>query len=210
MLPRKAHYVICLMMAMASLAADAQARKQQGERTPTAAPADDPSRASAATVTELTPRERMLLDRIEALERRLAELESRSAPRPGSPAETEAQPLAARGPAPADPAAAAQPSVDDRAILGFLKGTTINLTLDGYYSYNFNRPVGRINLLRAYDVSSNSFSLNQATVVIERAPDVQAGRRFGARLDLQYGQATETLQGNAANEPRPQAYRPIF
>jgi hypothetical protein len=30
------------------------------------------------------------------------------------------------------------------------------------------------------------------------------------RLDLQYGQATETLQGNAANELRPQVYRPVW
>ena len=44
------------------------------------------------------------------------------------------------------------------------------VTLDGYYGYNFNRPTGGINLLRAYDVSSNSFSLNQASIVIENAP----------------------------------------
>src|SRR6185295_13030276 len=55
----------------------------------------------------------------------------------------------------------------DRGVLDFFRDTTFNVTLDGYYSYNFNRPVGRINLLRAYDVSSNSFSLNQATIVIE-------------------------------------------
>ncbi len=101
-------------------------------------------------------------------------------------------------------------SEDDRGVLDFWRGTTFNLTVDGYYGYNLNRPVGSINLLRAYDVTSNSFSLNQAALVIERAPDVEAGRRFGARLDLQYGQATETVQGNAANEPRPQAYRNIW
>jgi len=99
---------------------------------------------------------------------------------------------------------------EDRKALDFLHDTTLNFTFDGYYAYNFNRPVGRVNLLRAYDVSSNSFSINQATVILEQAPDTSKGRRFGARLDLQYGQATETLQGNAANEPRPQAYRPIF
>jgi hypothetical protein len=99
---------------------------------------------------------------------------------------------------------------DDRSTLDFLHDTTLNFTFDSYYGYNLNRPVGRVNLLRAYDVSSNSFSINQATVVLERAPDPSNGRRFGARLDLQYGQATETLQANAANEPRPQAYRPIF
>ena len=68
--------------------------------------------------------------------------------------------------------------------------------VDGYYEYNFNNPVGRVNLLRAYDVSSNAFSLNQADLIVERAPDVDAGRRYGARLDLQFGQATATLQGN--------------
>lgn len=92
----------------------------------------------------------------------------------------------------------------------FLQGTTLNLLLDGYYEYNFNRPAGRVNLLRAYDVSSNSFSLNQATVILERAPDPAAGRRFGARVDLQYGQATDALQGSATNELRPQTYRPLF
>ena len=64
--------------------------------------------------------------------------------------------------------------------------------------------MGRVNLLRAYDVLSNEFSLNQADVVVEHAPDVTAGRRWGWRLDLQFGQATDTLQGNPANEPRPQ------
>jgi Putative beta-barrel porin-2, OmpL-like. bbp2 len=92
----------------------------------------------------------------------------------------------------------------------FFSDTTINLSLDGYYAYNFNAPVGRVNLLRAYDVLSNNFSLNQASVIFDREPDVSAGRRFGARLDLQYGQATDTLQGNPANEPRPEVYRNIF
>src|SRR6516164_5789542 len=91
-----------------------------------------------------------------------------------------------------------------------LGGTTLNVGVDGYYGYNFNNPIGRTNLLRAYDVSSNAFSLNQASVILENAPDVEAGRRFGARLDLQFGQATATLQGNPVNEPRPAIYRNVF
>lgn len=94
--------------------------------------------------------------------------------------------------------------------LGFLRQTTIELGLDGYYAYNFNNPIGRVNLLRAYDVSSNSFSLSQASLILKEDPDVSVGRRFGLRLDFQYGQATETLQGSAANEPRPDVYRPVF
>jgi hypothetical protein len=84
-------------------------------------------------------------------------------------------------------------STDDRETLDFWRDTTVNLTVDGYYAYNINRPLGGINLLRAYDVLSNSFSVNQASVIFERAPKVEEGRRFGARLDLQFGQATETL-----------------
>jgi hypothetical protein len=56
--------------------------------------------------------------------------------------------------------------------------SALDFTLDGYYGYNFNRPAGRVNLLRAYDVSSNSFSISQATVILEEAPDVSQGRRF--------------------------------
>jgi putative OmpL-like beta-barrel porin-2 len=98
----------------------------------------------------------------------------------------------------------------DNKVLSFLRETTVNVSLDGYYAYNFNDPVGRVNLLRAYDVLSNEFSLNQAGIVFEHAPDAATGRRWGGRLDLQFGQATDTLQGNPANEPRPQIYRNIF
>lgn len=101
-------------------------------------------------------------------------------------------------------------TAEDRSVLDYLKGTTINAMFDGYYDYNFNDPVGRVNLLRAYDVLSNAFSLSQADLIVERAPDLAAGRRYGARIDLQYGQATATSQGNPLNEPRPDIYRNIF
>ena len=93
---------------------------------------------------------------------------------------------------------------------GFPGGTTFNVLFDGYYGYNFNAPIGRVNLLRAYDVSSNNFSINQAALVVENAAEPDHGKYWGLRLDLQYGQATETLQGNAQNEPRPDIYRNIF
>jgi len=89
-------------------------------------------------------------------------------------------------------------------------GATLNYTLDGYYDYDFNHPIGRVQYLRAYDVLSNAFSINQADMVFAWDPDVAGGRRYGMRLDLQFGQATETLQGNPANEPRPEIYRNIF
>lgn len=89
-------------------------------------------------------------------------------------------------------------------------GATLNYAFDGYYDYDFNHPIGRVQYLRAFDVLSNVFSINQADVIFDLDPDVAAGRRYGVRLDLQFGQATETLQGNPANEPRPEIYRNIF
>jgi hypothetical protein len=82
--------------------------------------------------------------------------------------------------------------------------------LEGYYQYNWNRPYDRINLLRAYDTRANVFGIQQASLIIDGAPAVEAGRRFGARIDLQFGQATETVQGSAANEPRPDVYRNVW
>lgn len=155
---------------------------------------------AGVTNAQTSAREEELLRRIEELERRLAAVEratgtvlSADSPRPAAPTESPAAPQGS----PPPPASGAA-------------GLTISGTIDGYYSYNFNRPVGRVNLLRAYDVSSNSFSLNQATLIVERAADVSAGRRFGLRADLQYGQATESQGGNPANEMRPQVYRNLF
>jgi Putative beta-barrel porin-2, OmpL-like. bbp2 len=59
-------------------------------------------------------------------------------------------------------------------------------------------------------VSSNAFSLSQAGVILENKVDPEHGKRFGLRLDMQFGQATETLQGSASNELRPDVWRNIF
>ncbi len=145
-------------------------------------------------------REAELLERIRRLEERISALEHREAP-----ASAQAPTTAAAAPVVPDhvPQSAPVPIPN-------VGGTTFNVNFDGYYGYNFNRPAGRVNLLRAYDVTSNNLSINQAGIVIERAPDIAAGRRFGLRLDLMFGQATETLQGGAQNEPRPQVYRNVF
>src|SRR5580765_3560179 len=149
--------------------------------------------------------------RIEKLENEVSELKvvinqlQAASPRPTEPkgSDVKAQ----------DTASPEQQNVvgsEDRKILDFLRNTTINVGLDTYYGNNFNNPVGRVNLLRTYDVLSNEFSINQASVIFEHAPNLNAGRRWGGRLDLQFGQATDTLQGNPSNEPRPQIYRNIF
>jgi hypothetical protein len=81
---------------------------------------------------------------------------------------------------------------------------------EGYYQYNWNRPYDRVNLLRAYDTRANVFSIQQANIIVESAANVDEGQRWGARVDLQFGQATETVQGGAANEPRPDVYRHVW
>ena len=152
------------------------------------------------------------MDRIARLEQRMAMLESKlnvaSTPQPF---ESSAPVSASTGVATVTPTTTGQIAAQTKApIPGFPPGTTINLYFDGHYGWNFNQPVGRVNLLRANDVMSNNFTLNQVGLIVERAPDVAAGRRFGARVDLMFGLNTETLQGGTQNEPRPQVYRNIF
>ncbi len=99
------------------------------------------------------------------------------------------------------------PATSDDTIWSNVK---FGATFEGGYQYNWNKPPDRVIALRAYDTRSNSFSIQQAALVIDAAPDVEKGRRGGMRIDLQFGQATEALQGSAANEPRPDAYRYLW
>src|SRR5665213_2522158 len=153
---------------------------------------------------------RVLLDK---LQKRIDHLEAASpASQPNPPSAQPVQIVQSQPPPVANQALAEQPgpAPSKTPDAGLLGGTTVNLLLDTYYEYNFNDPIGRANLLRAYDVTSNTFALNQAALVLENAPKPDEGKRWGARLDLQWGQATQTLQGNSANEPRPDIYRALF
>ena len=156
--------------------------------------------AGAQSANELNTEVAELRALVMKLQARVDRLEARAQP-------AAVAPLASAAVAPPQAAVGGGTPEPSTALPG---GTTFNFLIDGYYGYNFNSPIGRANLLRAYDVTSNAFSLNQATVVIENAPDPARGKRYGARLDLQFGQATATLQGSAANEPRPAIYRNIF
>ena len=69
--------------------------------------------------------------------------------------------------------------------------TTFTGTLDGYYSGNFNKPPSRTNVLRAFDINHNEFSLNYAELAIE-----QKAAPVGFRVDLGFGDAARIV--NAA------------
>lgn len=113
-------------------------------------------------------------------------------------------------PPPATEGAPAAPQSASAATANPFQHLQFGAALEGYYQFNWNRPPDRVILLRAYDTRSSVFSLQQAAIVIESAPAVDAGRRFGGRIDLQFGQATETVQGSPANEPRPDVYRHVW
>ena len=112
-----------------------------------------------------------------------------------------AAPAAAQEP-PATPAPVQESSPLEHVVFG--------VGLEGFYQYNWNTPYDRVNLLRAYDTRANVFGIQQANVIVESVPAVDKGRRFGVRIDLQFGQATGTVQGSAVNEPRPDVYRHIW
>ncbi len=164
----------------------------------------------------------MLLDRVTHLEQRIEVLEQKLAKQDATATTSEqanaasqksllsAPSAAVAEPQPAELAQRQSQKPDVLPPPSFLGGTTLNVNLDTYYGYNFNNPIGRANLLRAYEVSSNAFSLGQAGLILDNEPDPAKGKRWGFRLDFQYGQATETLQGNPVNEPRPEIYRNVF
>ena len=197
---RSAEGVLVLLMIAFPFSLTVRAQSQTGT-----ASTDVPGRAQSSE--GLQQRVGELEGEVAELKRIVKELQSNSQSA-GGPQD----PPSTRLTAGAQPVSAEQATLtpQDRKSLDFLRDTTINIGVDGYYAYNFNAPVGRVNLLRAYDVLSNSFSLNQASVIFDHPPDLAAGRRFGGRLDLQFGQATDTLQGNPSNEPRPDIYRNIF
>ena len=195
--PSRRHSCTLLFISGLALCASIFSQAQSADSTP-----------AKSTDSELEKRVNELTQKVEELTRLVEQLQGQIAPaqptslakRPASPAGSTATPNSVPAP----------PVAPTSSMASILSGMTFNALLDGYYEYNFNSPVGRVNTLRAYDVSSHSFSLNQAAIVIEKLPDMTAGEHLGLRLDLQFGQATSTLQGNAANELRPEVYRNIF
>lgn len=179
-----------------------------------------PSRpARSGETARMNERITQLSHEVDELKTLVHQLQAQLATQPAVAAGTAPSTTVAGAAAPGTPAANSPPAPSPAGtappasagvVADLLHGFTVNALLDGYYEYNTNDPIGRVNYLRAYDVSSNSFSLSQADLVVESAPDPASGKREGLRIDLQYGQATSTLQGNPANELRPEVYRDIF
>ncbi len=135
-------------------------------------------------------RERILLDRIEELEKRLTEVEARqpSAAPSGTqaPADTSAQTPASTPPAtpaPASPPAWSAGPIDFSGLV------------DVYYGFNANHPASMNNQLYNFDVKANQFSLNMAKLSLAHSPDP-----VGFQLDFGFGRAFDII---AASEVGP-------
>jgi hypothetical protein len=153
----------------------------------------------ARTMDDL--RERILLDRIEQLEKRLADLEGRtaSAQAPALPTAVTAAP-AAQEPAPATPptqgpAAASAPAAP---ALPTWSAGPIDFTglVDGYYSFNFNHPASGNNQLYNFNVKANQFSLNMAKISISHSPDP-----IGFQVDFGFGRAFDIIANSGEKQP---------
>ena len=107
-----------------------------------------------------------------------------------APAAAPATAPAAQAPAPADPAAAPTWSVGPMDISGLI---------DGYYSYNYNRPSnvanGQINDLYNFNDKTDQFNLSELRLTLNHDPDP-----VGAHVDLFYGRANDLVNGGSHDQ----------
>lgn len=144
--------------------------------------------------------------RIKELEERLEKLEAQQKPAANAPVSFEKATYSTSEVTPTDTIPATSTQSDDQAksngnsVLKFFKEVEVSGFIDGYYSYNFNKPAGRTNQLRSYETRNNEFALNLAEIVLEKKPD-PANSRLGFRLDLNYGPAADlTHAAEAGNK----------
>jgi hypothetical protein len=102
-----------------------------------------------------------------------------------------AQPAPTPGPTPPQapspaPAPAAKPWYEEIAVNGFVSAS---------YSYNFNRPDSGTNQLRVFDFDDNTFKVDVAEVVLQRA--ISKPGEAGFRVDLAAGSSIPRVSSSA-------------
>lgn len=90
-------------------------------------------------------------------------------------------------------AAIHEDSKKNQGFTGFFRDVEVSGLVDGYYSYNFNRPDGGINTGRAFDIRDNNFSLNLAKITLGKSVDLSSP--VGFKLDLGFGQTIDIVNG---------------
>ena len=148
-------------------------------------------------------RERILLDRIDQLEKRLSELEAHraSTQSPSTPEHAAGEPASttssggSQGPATTPPATTTPAQEPAPASSPTWSEGPIDFSglVDFYYLYNANHPASQTNQLYNFDVKANQFSLNMAKLSLGHSPDP-----VGFQVDLGFGRAFDMIH---AGEP---------
>lgn len=183
--------------------ATAQTGKKQVEK-------DQATPGTEVVRTEEDIRERILLDRIDRLEKRLAEVEARTAAAEAhAPAPSTAAVAATSSQAPAPAAAASTPAASPApqesapASAPTWSAGPIDFSgrISAYYTLNFNHPASMNNQLYNFNTKANQFGLDMAEINMDHTPDP-----IGFNLDLGFGRAFDIIAGS---EPQPSIFRNI-
>jgi hypothetical protein len=143
----------------------------------------------------------MLLDRIDQLEKRLAELEARSNSSAAAPAASATVQAPAATPTPATPAAAttaqnAAPAATPEAAPAWSIGPIdFSGLVDGYYDFDANHPASMTNQLYNFDTKANQFSLNMAKLSMSHTADP-----VGFQVDFGFGRAFDIIHASEPND----------
>ena len=177
----------------------------QASAPPPAAPQEGATQAPSAEIrvarTTEDIRERILLDRIDQLEKRLSELEARGNSSTAAPATSTQSQAPAATPTPAasaatppaqSPAPAAAPEATPTWSIGPIDFSGL---VDGYYGFNANHPASSMNQLYNFDVKANQFSLNMAKLSMSHTADP-----VGFQVDLGFGRAFDIIHASEPND----------
>jgi Putative beta-barrel porin-2, OmpL-like. bbp2 len=116
-------------------------------------------------------------------------------------AQTPAAPASDQSPAsaPASPAQAPAPAAAPAAPTWSVGPMDISGLIDGYYSYNANRPSGtangQVNDLYNFDDKTDQFNLSEARLTLNHDPDP-----VGAHLDLFFGRTNTLINGGSHDQ----------
>jgi hypothetical protein len=196
---------VFLLAGISGIPARAQSTSSPDDSSPPPAAAQTPAPSGQQVArTEEDIRQRILLDRVEVLEKRIQELEARgtSAAPPQStattsPAGASSTSTAQAAPAEQTPAAASEPAPAPSSPTWSVGPIDFSGLVDGYYSFNANHPadMGSCNFpatcgnqLYNFDVQANQFSLNMAKLSLSHSPDP-----VGFQVDFGFGRAFEII-----------------
>lgn len=143
--------------------------------------------------TELARQISALEDRIRELENRLAKTASSTAAAKVDPVKIDPTRIDEISDLKKEVATIQEETKKNSGFTGFFRDVELSGLVDGYYSYNFNRPDGQINTGRAFDTRDNTFSLNLAKITLEKKNDLTSP--LGFRLDLAFGPTIDIVNG---------------